>query len=56
MNATKGLLDDVDGVGFGGGYRLAILVGNGSDNPTGRFELVDSVPQRMVLVHLMKKC
>jgi hypothetical protein len=50
MDAAKGLLDHVDCVGVGGGYRLAFLVGNRSHNPIGRFELVDSVPQRLVLV------
>jgi hypothetical protein len=49
MHAAKGLLDDVDGIGFGGGHRFAILVGNRGHNPTGCFELVDSVSQRLVL-------
>jgi hypothetical protein len=49
MDAAKGLLDHVDGFGFGGGYRLAILVGNRCNHSAGRFELVDSVSQRLVL-------
>ena len=52
MDAAKGLLDHVDCVRFGGGYRFAILVGNRSNNSAWRFELVDSVPQRLVLVRI----
>ena len=49
MDAAKGLLDHLDCVRFGRGYRLAILVGDRGNDSAGRFELVDSVPQRLVL-------
>ena len=48
---TKDVLDDLDGSGPPGGYCIAILVGHGSDYTTGRFELVDRLPQWMVLAY-----
>src|SRR5258708_29185227 len=48
-DAAKGLLDHVDCIGFAGGYRFAVLVGNGGDRSAGRSELVGGVPQRLVL-------
>jgi len=48
-DAAKGLLDHVDCIGFAGGYRFAVLVGNCGDHPSGRIELVGGVSQRLVL-------
>jgi hypothetical protein len=48
-DAAKGLLDHVDCIGFAGGYRFAVLVGNCRDRSAGRSELVGGVPQRLVL-------
>jgi hypothetical protein len=55
MYAAKGLLDHLDGIGFGGGYRFAILVGNCSNSSTGSFELVGGVSQRLVLIRIPAK-
>jgi hypothetical protein len=52
MDAAKGLLDHVDGIGFGGGYRFAILVGNGGNHSAGCSELVGGVSERMVLAQV----
>jgi hypothetical protein len=49
MDAAKGFLDHVDFIGFGGGYRFAVLVGNRGDHSAGRSELVGGVSQRLVL-------
>ena len=49
MDAAKSLLDHLDCIGFAGGYRAAILVGNCGDRSAGRSELVGGVSQRLVL-------
>jgi hypothetical protein len=43
MNGTEDLLGHLDCVGFGGGYRFAILVGNGGNDSSWYLELVDCV-------------
>ena len=48
-DAAKGLLDHVDRIGFGGGYRFAVLVGNRGDHSAGCSELVGGVSKRLVL-------
>jgi len=49
MDAAKGLLDHVDCIGFAGGYRFAVLVGNCGNHSTGRSELVGGISKRLVL-------
>jgi hypothetical protein len=50
LNGTKDLLGYVDYAGFAGGHRFAILVGACRNDSAWRFELVGSLPQRLVLV------
>ena len=55
MDAAKGLLDHVDCIGIGGGYRFAILVGNCGYHSIGGSELVGGVSQRLVLARIQEK-
>jgi hypothetical protein len=56
MHGTQDLLGHLDRIGFVGGYRVAILVGNRSHNSTRHFKLVGGVSQRLVLarIHLIE--
>ena len=47
--AEKSLLDRIQHPGPGGRFHLAVLVGNGGDHSRRRRELVDRLPQRLVL-------
>ena len=43
-HGTKDVLGHMDRLRLAGGCRFAILVGDGSDDSTGRPELVDRLP------------
>jgi hypothetical protein len=55
MDAAKGLLDHVDGIGFASGYRFAVLVGSRGNHPARRVELVGGISERLVLARIQAK-
>ena len=55
MHGTKNVLAPVRSAGTGSGFRSTVMVGSGRDHPGLLSQLVDRLPQRLVLIHPYSK-